>query len=202
MNNFKEYEIDNAHCMGGWYISESICDNLINFFKINSHLHSPGLSFTKDIVEQNSNIKESLDLAVEPDMNYFPLNEYRVALQECLINFMNKYEIMKEVERYDIIEPFNIQYYKPNGGFKTWHFENGTKTKRSRVLVFMTYLNNVEDGGTEFKHQNITTPAKKGLTLIWPTHWTHLHKGQISKSEEKYIITGWYSFLDEDKKNK
>ena len=58
----------------------------------------------------------------------------------------------------------------------------------------MTYLNSVEDGGTEFKYQNLITPAKKGLTLIWPAQWTHTHRGQISGTKEKYIVTGWFNF--------
>ena len=36
----------------------------------------------------------------------------------------------------------------------------------------MTYLNDVPDGGTHFKYQELTAPAKKGLTLIWPTDFT------------------------------
>ena len=59
----------------------------------------------------------------------------------------------------------------------------------------MTYLNNVKDGGTEFKYQNITAPAHKGLTLIWPAIWTHTHRGQISQTESKTIITGWFSYV-------
>ena len=46
-----------------------------------------------------------------------------------------------------------------------------------------------------FKYQKLTTPAKKGLTLIWPTDFTHTHSGQITKEHEKYIITGWFGFL-------
>jgi hypothetical protein len=66
----------------------------------------------------------------------------------------------------------------------------------------MTYLNDVEDGGTEFKYQNIISPAKKGLTLLWPVDWTHTHKGQISKTKEKYIITGWLSFENTNEEKK
>ena len=58
----------------------------------------------------------------------------------------------------------------------------------------MTYLNNVKDGGTQFLYQNYTTEAIKGKTVIWPTAWTHTHRGKISTTEEKYIITGWYDF--------
>ena len=59
----------------------------------------------------------------------------------------------------------------------------------------MTYLNDVDDGGTEFLYQKITIPAKKGLTIVWPTQWTHTHRGQISHTKEKRIITGWYNFI-------
>ena len=38
--------------------------------------------------------------------------------------------------------------------------------------------------------------AKKGKTLIWPTDFTHTHRGVISLSKEKYIITGWLSFIE------
>ena len=58
----------------------------------------------------------------------------------------------------------------------------------------MTYLNDVENGGTEFMYQNLISPAKKGLTLLWPAYYTHPHRGQISSKQEKYIATAWYTF--------
>ena len=67
----------------------------------------------------------------------------------------------------------------------------------------MTYLNDVTDKGyTEFWHQDLRFEPKKGLTLIWPADWTYTHRGVPSTTQEKYIITGWLSYLDyiEDKK--
>jgi hypothetical protein len=61
------------------------------------------------------------------------------------------------------------------------------------MLVFMVYLNDLEYGGTEFMFQNHTEKAEAGKLLIWPTDWTYYHRGQISKTEAKYILTGWYS---------
>ena len=58
----------------------------------------------------------------------------------------------------------------------------------------MTYLNTAKNAGTEFKYYNLKTQAKKGLTLIWPTDFTHTHKGVISKKDEKHIVTGWLTF--------
>ena len=37
--------------------------------------------------------------------------------------------------------------------------------------------------------------AKKGKLVIWPTDFTHPHKGVISHTEEKYIATGWFELI-------
>ena len=65
----------------------------------------------------------------------------------------------------------------------------------TRHLVFMTYLNTVNDGGeTEWFHQQIKIQPRKGLTVMWPVDWTHVHRGVPSKTETKYITTGWYTY--------
>ena len=64
-----------------------------------------------------------------------------------------------------------------------------------RCLVFMTYLNDVEKGGTFFPYQQRLVKAIKGKTLIFPSDWTHTHVGQISETQEKTIVTGWYSYM-------
>ena len=57
----------------------------------------------------------------------------------------------------------------------------------------MTYLNNVSDEGeTEFLYQQVKHKPEIGKTLIWPSDFTHYHRGIPSQSQEKYIITGWF----------
>ena len=64
----------------------------------------------------------------------------------------------------------------------------------------MTYLNDLDAGGTTFPYQKRTLKAQKGKTVIFPSDWTHTHVGQISETQEKTIVTGWYSYIwDEDK---
>ena len=118
---------------------------------------------------------------------------YQYELNKVLDRYTEKFPRSIQCAPWGIKEVTNIQYYKPKGGFKIWHSERMNKTWSNRVLVFMTYLNNVSDGGTLFKYQKIKSPAKKGLTLIWPSDFTHTHKGEISK-KEKYIVTGWINF--------
>ena len=215
----KEHDFSKESFIGGWYIPEEVCDNLISFFidcRVRvSHVSDEilekdgdvkidnGLILRKGNIGKDSKInkdtKDSVDLSIEFGANNYkhkPITEYGKHLQQCLNNYEQKYEYVKGMDRYTITENMNLQHYKAGGGFKKWHFENTAIESMSRKLVFMTYLKNVENGGTEFYYQDIKCPAKKGLTLIWPADWTHTHRGIIDESNEKMIITGWFNYED------
>lgn len=187
----KKHNFNKNTFIQGWYIPEKVCDNLISFFKKNKHRYVQG-STGKGIV---LDIKDSTDICIRSSDS--ALDEYNKHLKYCVSEYEKTYFGLSNIGLFsNDIETVNIQYYKPGGGFKEWHFERHRDLPhRDRLLVFMTYLNDVPDGGTEFMYQNIVSPAKKGLTLIWPAEFTHTHRGQISKTKEKYIITGWFNFL-------
>ena len=90
-----------------------------------------------------------------------------------------------------------MQWYPKGGGFKQWHTERSNALPGSvyRHLVFMTYLNDVPDGGTEWYYQQKYVPAQRGYTVIWPADWTFHHRGRVSTDSEKMIITGWFNFI-------
>ena len=41
--------------------------------------------------------------------------------------------------------------------------------------------------------------TKVGKILCWPCDWTHTHRGIVSPTETKYILTGWFSFVNPKK---
>ena len=97
--------------------------------------------------------------------------------------------------QYYNFENFNIQKYEIGGHFNKMHCERASLQSTHRVFAWMTYLNDVEDGGeTYFKHFNLRVKPSKGKTLIWPAEWTHAHRGEILNKGNKYIITGWMHF--------
>ena len=91
----------------------------------------------------------------------------------------------------------NLQKYLQNsGGYHHWHSEiypqNASCESLHRVLLWMFYLNDVEDGGeTEFMYQGRRIAPKKGRLVIAPAGFTHTHKGNVAKSGDKYIATSW-----------
>lgn len=180
--------------IGAYYINSNICDDILNFFKKHWDKAGPGFSYDNGKTYIDKSMKESIELSVSHENFNSPFLEYRKALQSCLEEYVKTYVEATACTHYNINCHYNLQYYPPNGGFKTWHHESTCKKTASRKLVFMTYLNNVVKGGTEFKYQKLITPCKKGLTVIWPAEFTHTHRGVINKEKEKYIVTGWYMY--------
>jgi len=191
MNNIKEFTTPYNSFIGGWIIDENICDDMITQFNNNKDRVKPGVYGNINIKEDRS-VKHSKDLTLKPNEM---IPDYIKALEGCLLRYTERYSYVKGLSWFGLKDNFNIQYYPPGGGYKEWHCERGSKILAERVLVFMTYLNDVPDGGTKFFYQGITTPAKKGLTLIWPAEWTHIHCGEITEKYEKYITTGWFDFI-------
>jgi prolyl 4-hydroxylase len=193
----REMLLSESTQMGGYYIPETVVDDLIHHYEINKHLAGRGKSFHLGKSGVYPEFKDSMDLSIAPwrlpDSKDPVISTYIIWLQKCLEQYMKKYPMVNSLDPFNIIEDFNIQKYSIDGGFKAWHCERSGKGTLARILTFMTYMNDVEDGGTEFYFQK-TIPAQKGLTIIFPVEWTHYHRGIPSKTKEKMVVSGWWGF--------
>jgi prolyl 4-hydroxylase len=184
------------HFIGSWLIEPlSICDELIDFFESHPENQAQG----KTAGGLNLEAKNSLDLTIRPreleQDDHRPVREYLDTLFECYKDYLEQWPFLQSFMPRIELGSFNIQRYKPGGHFLKVHSERTTLASSHRVLAWMTYLNDVEDGGsTEFVHQDLTIQPQKGQTLIWPAEWTHAHKANVLNSGTKYIITGWMHF--------
>jgi len=89
-----------------------------------------------------------------------------------------------------------IQKTRPGEGYHVWHCEHDPH-EPYRVLAWALFLNDIEEGGElEFLHQNMRIKPKRGDFVVWPAHFTHLHRGNPPINDEKYIVTGWYQYVD------
>jgi len=187
----REHEINKLdNFINGWYIDQSCCDKLIEMHKTSDKVVDGALGSGV-----YKTVKDSKDLCLSH--HEYIKTGWTDQLQKCVNEYIKKYPWCNEYYPWGIKEKVNIQYYPPGGGFYEWHTErpNNIEPISRRHLVFMTYLNDVTDGGeTEFYHQKLKIKPEKGLTLIWPTDWTFTHRGITSITQEKYIITGWFAY--------
>jgi hypothetical protein len=194
--------------IAGWYNPSDLMDRTIQWFEDNQQ-HADVGSVGADAANDwgfyepkvDPTVKDSMDLPLTGGGPNVPLfEEWAQYLQSSLNEYRKLYPYCDEVRSYDILEPMNIQRYYPGQGYFSWHCENDGTTDDvsiSRHLVFTTYLNTVDDGGeTEFFHQKCKIKPEKGLTVIFPSAWTHTHRGVTSETKTKYIMTGWYNFYN------
>ena len=121
--------------------------------------------------------------------------EYFDKLFECYKDYLEQWPFLSSLANKLEIGAFNLQRYEAGQHFKRVHSERTGLENLHRVLVWMTYLNDVEEGGsTRFSHYDLSIKPQKGLTLIWPAEWTHAHSGEVLDSGSKYIATGWITF--------
>jgi hypothetical protein len=181
----------------------SLCDDIIEYFKSRDDKGPGAIYLTKDPSGNsaiNTNDKLSTDAFINEKhvADSDVLKRYIAELQKAVDLYVETYPYANYYNAWSLIDVFNIQHYKPNEGFFVWHSERTSNVHPivSRHLVFMTYLNDVTDGGeTEFYHQDLKVKPQKGLTLIWPADWTHTHRGVTSPTQEKYIVTGWFNYV-------
>lgn len=191
----REHIVNQSHpFIAGWYNNNTaICDELINYFAV-AEVKGPGKSYfgNEKIVDITN--KHSVDCVIT-DIQL--RNRYTEYLQQSVDLYIKKYPWCNGYEPWTIVEDVLIQQYPSGGAFFSWHTERGNMNVLARHLVFMTYLNDIDDcGETEFYHQMIKIKPEKGLTLIWPADWTFTHRGIPSPSQEKYIVTGWFNYVN------
>lgn len=103
------------------------------------------------------------------------------------------------------IGDINAQKYDAGkGGYPYWHSEVYPEARHNdalhRILLFMFYLNDVDEGGTtDFYYQNKSVQPKVGTMVIAPAYFTHTHRGSVPVSNDKYILTSWVLFNQADK---
>ena len=171
-------------------ILTDVCDAMVTDFKNRSSIH------------KTTHSARGYKFVSNEDMNFDVMSAYELSLMRLVTDYTRLFPHSQEtMANWTLVDQYNVQHYAPGEHYSTWHCENnGQPPFKNRHLAFMTYLNDVEDGGgTEFLHQNIEFKAEKGVTLIWPAYFTHIHRGIVSKTQDKYITTGWFEFIDGEK---
>jgi hypothetical protein len=113
-------------------------------------------------------------------------------LQQCFDDYIHEYDILQD---YNLrCTSLKMQKTDPGAGYHVWHAEQGPDSDASRCLVYIAYLNDIENAGeTEFLYQKLRVAPRENSMVIWPAAFTHTHRGNVVHgNKSKYIITGWF----------
>lgn len=184
--------------IGSWMIDRpALCDELIVYFEKHVGKQSAGITASG----RNLSDKDRVDISIAPNEINLPGNEsfkeYIDCLHKCYMDYLVQWPFLENMGASLEIGTFNLGRYRKGQHFQKMHTERSGLSTLHRVLAWMTYLNDVEDGGeTYFSHYDVEVKPQKGLTIIWPAEWTHAHRGNILLDGSKYMLTGWMTYRD------
>lgn len=177
-------------------MSEKSCNNIVNYFEKNEYKR-PGKLYkieSENHYQVDTESKDSTDLYCNLLDSEF--EDIVLALHSTTEKYIKDFpESDDGPAAWALEERFNLQRYLPNQGYFSCHCESGNMDTSHRVMVWMIYLNDVDDGGeTRFPSYDLNIKPRTGRVVIWPAFFTHMHHGITSKTETKYIATGWYAY--------
>lgn len=190
-----KYEIENFIGEYDNLFSKEYCQKWI---KVYDQANEKGFSYNR-IEGFNYDPNGISDNAVDIKNTFFDDHSFKLECKEFIHKvwsviyplYLDKFAILNTYEAHKI---YNVKIQKtvPSEGYHTWHSENGSRSTCNRLMAFILYLNNVKEGGeTEFLYLNKRVKPKTGKFILFPSSYTHTHRGNPPINSEKYIITGW-----------
>jgi len=173
------------------------CASLVNYFDT---MQKAGLTKLRGEVDTANKLqKDDESICVDDEFNLLPEQKRvqffnKVFWDDIYSAYQKRYSILNACEPHTNYA-FKVQKTEIGGGYHVWHFENDERAKGSRLLAWILYLNDVDEGGeTEFLYYPKRIKPKAGTLILWPAGYTHAHRGNPPISNSKYIVTGWIEF--------
>ncbi len=202
INKIPLLKTDNPSFIGAWTPNDvKFLDNAIEIFNNNSLSHQEIRSTQRKSNKEKKNKKQVNGFVANFDLNnnkmdksdYNTFSLYTNFLDSCFKSYASRWEftdynlIGLSPSTIQIVNLMNIDsdnlafnYMKSEGKFMQTSFS---------FLTFLTDSSNL--GKVEFYYQGVTIKSMKGLTLIWPSDWTHSNRILGAKdNSDFYFITG------------
>lgn len=97
------------------------------------------------------------------------------------------------------IGDWRFKHFPPGYSFEKWHHEHDYNNS-TRIACILVYLSD-HACGTEFLSTQKTIKSCVGRAIMFPTSWTHTHRGQVCPEGKSRYIMSAYAYLTDKKSN-
>jgi len=189
-------------------LTKELCNEIIELFEDEEYSHYLGVTGGGF----NPNVKRTIDFSLknffENDKNvlkhinkwekiiFFLENELSRNIKKYLKGLNSKYDtLFFDKKKFETNGFLLHKYYKNDGKFD-YHNDSYFQNGKHRVIVYLWYLNDVNEGGETEIFDNVFVKPEIGKLLFFPALWYYKHKGHIPISNNKYVVTGWFYLED------
>ena len=180
-------------------VSEKKTENFIRIYEniFPDEMVADLVEMARQTTEWNSrshNFRSDAQVCLDPFWPLMVEEGNKHLTNNALSYYIKDFPCLYDIGEYWCSGSMNLQRTEPLEGYHSFHSENISYSARFRILAWMVYLNDVEEGGeTEWLYQQLKIKPKANTAVIWPAGFTHLHRGNPPISETKYILTGWFT---------
>ena len=184
-------------------LDRDTCKSLISGFQ--DKIQSEGRGVKHNLEKTDYGNRDDYQINADQHGSFEPLlDSLKSGLNRCWNQYLDVYwpgtAEMKQAQIgfNKVLDPtIKLQKSAPEGGYCSWHCEQGSGNTSPRFAVWMIYLNTVSmdhGGRTEFYHQDIAISPTEGTAVIWPAGPSHFHRSSPDLKADKYIATGWFVY--------
>lgn len=116
-------------------------------------------------------------------------------IQDIIASYTQSYPEMNLTQDPWDFDKFKLKKFRSGKFYDAWHSEHCVKYPY-RIACLLLYLSD-HDCGTEFYNGEVVK-SKKGRGVLFPTLWTHTHRGQpCLEGKERYIMSSYINLIRE-----
>ena len=190
---------ESSHFIGSWIVDAAPLDEIINYFNLSNSDHDVGKT-EKGLIDKEK--KDCIELSITPKkvkeakLDFFI--KYFNILRDCYDDYKSQWELFESNWNQIHIGAFFIEKFLVSGHHLDFHYDRKNIYSSHKSLSWITFLNNVkkDEGELVFKYFDHSIKPKKGLTLIFPSDWMYMHKQNILKTQDKFILKGNIKFTE------
>jgi len=175
------------------FLPDDLCDDMIQRFEKDSHLHYAG---TIGGGRVDLNVKNCVELHLTSANGWENIDKRLCDYTNQAINDYHRFiytqseGVRGNILGSDLNDPgYKIKRYSNSDCYFHWHHDMHCENDQVRIATILWYLNDVDEGGeTEFNDGRIIKP-EKGKMLIFPATWSFIHRGKPPVSGPKYLLS-------------
>ena len=144
------------------------------------------------IIKNNKLMAVNKDTTKEWNYEYYDMPMdillHRIAT-DTMAAYMDKNPAIKMTADPWELNQFRFKHFPPKQSFNGWHSEH-TFDYPYRIACILVYLTD-HNCGTEFYNGEVIKSVA-GRVVMFPTFWTHTHRGQVCpENKSRYILSSY-----------
>ena len=167
------------------------CEQLIAGFENTKQLQKRNGRGVREGLELSSWME--LDVGAHADKAF--IGFFISQIETCLSRYNADLKLSIPIPSRPGTDKLMLKRYRPGGEDQFQPHFDSIDVVSNRYLVFLWYLNDVDQGGeTEFCDLGIKVAPRAGRLLMFPPYWMYQHAGRPPISGDKYILSTYLLF--------